>query len=171
MATYVKIASVTVGSGGAADIEFTSIPGTYDDLVVKISSRSNRSSAGDDVGITFNNVTSGYSGKVVQGDGSIAQSFNNASTSLFDYSVVTNGNTSTASTFGNAEFYIPNYTGSTNKSVSFDSVYEANSSTASDRMAAGLVTITSAITSIKLDPLSGDFLQHSSASLYGIKKS
>jgi hypothetical protein len=32
--TYEIIASVTVGSGGAADIEFTSIPATYTDLVV-----------------------------------------------------------------------------------------------------------------------------------------
>jgi hypothetical protein len=30
--TYEIIASVTVGSGGAADIEFTSIPATYTDL-------------------------------------------------------------------------------------------------------------------------------------------
>jgi hypothetical protein len=31
--TYEIIASVTVGSGGAANIEFTSIPATYTDLV------------------------------------------------------------------------------------------------------------------------------------------
>jgi hypothetical protein len=33
--TYEIIASVTVGSGGAANIEFTSIPATYTDLVLK----------------------------------------------------------------------------------------------------------------------------------------
>jgi hypothetical protein len=34
--TYEAIATVTtVGSGGAANIEFTSIPATYTDLVVK----------------------------------------------------------------------------------------------------------------------------------------
>jgi hypothetical protein len=32
MATYTLINSVTVGSGGAANIEFTSIPATYTDL-------------------------------------------------------------------------------------------------------------------------------------------
>jgi hypothetical protein len=35
--TYEAIATVEVGSGGAADIEFTSIPATYTDLVVKVS--------------------------------------------------------------------------------------------------------------------------------------
>jgi hypothetical protein len=44
--TYEAIATVEVGSGGAADIEFTSIPGTYTDLVVKVSARST-SSSGD----------------------------------------------------------------------------------------------------------------------------
>jgi hypothetical protein len=35
--TYDLISSVTVGSGGAANIEFTSIPATYTDLVVLFS--------------------------------------------------------------------------------------------------------------------------------------
>jgi hypothetical protein len=37
--TYEAIATVEVGSGGAADIEFTSIPATYTDLVLKLSAR------------------------------------------------------------------------------------------------------------------------------------
>jgi hypothetical protein len=41
--TYEIIASVTVGSGGAANIEFTSIPATYTDLVVLFSARTDRS--------------------------------------------------------------------------------------------------------------------------------
>ena len=40
--TYTLISSVTVGSGGAASIEFTSIPSTYTDLVLKLSARSSR---------------------------------------------------------------------------------------------------------------------------------
>jgi len=41
----VAIQTVTVGSGGAANIEFTSIPQTYTDLVVVLSLRNNRSTA------------------------------------------------------------------------------------------------------------------------------
>jgi hypothetical protein len=38
--TYTLInSSVTVGSGGAADIEFTSIPATYTDLLLVLSGR------------------------------------------------------------------------------------------------------------------------------------
>ena len=37
--TFTKIASVTVGSGGASSIDFTSIPSTYTDLCVKLSTR------------------------------------------------------------------------------------------------------------------------------------
>ena len=35
--TFTQIASVTVGSGGAASIDFTSIPSTYTDLCIKTS--------------------------------------------------------------------------------------------------------------------------------------
>jgi hypothetical protein len=40
--TYTAIKTVTVGSGGAANIDFTSIPQTYTDLVLKVSARMNR---------------------------------------------------------------------------------------------------------------------------------
>jgi hypothetical protein len=38
--TMVKIDTVTVGSGGAASIEFTNIPQTYTDLQIVLSARS-----------------------------------------------------------------------------------------------------------------------------------
>ena len=37
--THNLISTITVGSGGAASIDFTSIPQTYTDLLVKISLR------------------------------------------------------------------------------------------------------------------------------------
>jgi len=40
--TYEAIATVTVGSGGAATFGFTSIPATYTDLLVVASLRSDR---------------------------------------------------------------------------------------------------------------------------------
>jgi hypothetical protein len=50
------ISSVTVGSGGAADIEFTSIPATYTDLLVKISIR-NATSGATRVYVRFNGAS------------------------------------------------------------------------------------------------------------------
>jgi len=53
--TFVKIASVTVGAGGASSIDFTSIPGTYTDLKVVISARGSRSNSGSQtVSVRFN---------------------------------------------------------------------------------------------------------------------
>ena len=39
MPTFTKIETITVGSGGAASVTFSSIPQTFTDLVMKISSR------------------------------------------------------------------------------------------------------------------------------------
>ena len=56
MATYTLISSVTVGAGGASSIDFTSIPSTYTDLLVKISARStlNELNGGHAVGLKIN---------------------------------------------------------------------------------------------------------------------
>ena len=37
--SYESIATVTVGSGGAANVEFTSIPGTYTHLQIRMLGR------------------------------------------------------------------------------------------------------------------------------------
>ena len=52
--TFVLLASTTVGSGGASSIDFTSIPATYTDLVVKVSGRIDYAQTGDYFKITFN---------------------------------------------------------------------------------------------------------------------
>ena len=46
--TFKKIQTVTVGSGGAASIDFTSIPQTYTDLKIVLSARTNRANATDE---------------------------------------------------------------------------------------------------------------------------
>jgi hypothetical protein len=161
-ATFTLISSVTVGSGGAANIEFTSIPSTYTDLVVKLSARGDV--AGTAVKIQFNNSTSDLSSRYLFGSGSAAASYTDAS-NIYAYE---NSSGYTASTFSNSEIYIPNYAGNTNKSVSVDAVTETNATTADMALFAGLWSNTSAITSIKLVPNSGNFAQYSTAYLYGI---
>lgn len=164
--TYKKIASVTVTSaGGASNIEFTSIPSTYDDLVVKVSGRSSFSYYYGQV--YFNNSTTGYSRRQLGGDGSSAFSGSYSN----EFTLIVGRSNETASTFGNMEIYIPNYAGSTNKSFSVDGVTENNATSAYAIMYAALWSNTAAITSIKLDPDSGDFVQYSTATLYGISKS
>lgn len=165
--TYNKIASVTVGSGGAATIDFTSIPATYTDLVLKLSSRTTYTSVSYRFGeLQFNGSAVNLSSRYLQGNGSTAASGND--TAIYFWN---NTATATASTFDNIEIYIPNYAGSTNKSVSIDGVTENNSTAVLSHLVAGLWSNTAAITSIKLDPNSGDFVEFSTATLYGISKS
>ena len=168
--TYEAIATVTVGSGGANAIDFTSIPQTYTDLNIKISSRATGSAASWNFKITFNGASSGYSGKILYGSGSAAASFNGTS-GFFD-GIYMSAATATANTFGTVDLYIPNYAGSNYKSISTDSAAESNAAAVFMSIQAGLYSSTSAITSIKIqaEPTS-DLAEYSTATLYGIKNS
>lgn len=166
--TFVKIASVTVGSGGASSIDFTSIPSTYTDLCVKLSARPT-SGGTTQAQIRFNSSGgTAYSDKTIEGDGSTAVSFSRSS-QAYVFAVAVNGTTS--NTFGNTEFYIPNYAGSNNKSISIDSVSEANTTSAYMALVAGLWSNTSAINAVNLTLNGVNFAQYSTATLYGIKSS
>jgi hypothetical protein len=173
MPTFTLIASSTVGSGGASSIDFTSIPSTYTDLIIKLSSRTTDTTVNDSsaIALQFNgDTTSTYTRRSLVGDGGSASSSNATTTSMRIGFTTTNGDT--ASTFGNCEIYIPNYAGSTQKSVSADAVTEANvAQYIYAALNAGLWTGTAAITSIKLIAPSFNFMQYSTASLYGISKS
>jgi hypothetical protein len=167
--TFVKIAAVTVGSGGASSIDFTSIPSTYTDLCVLVSARGTRADAIDALAITFNSTTSGESSRELFGTGSAVGSGSDPSGMYLGYIP---GDTATASTFGNSMLYIPNYAGSNSKSSSADSVSENNATRAGASLEANLWANSAAITSIKLENFLGDTLmQYSTATLYGIKNS
>jgi hypothetical protein len=170
--TYTLIASSTVGSGGAASIDFTSIPSTYTDLLVKVSARSSQAATNDAAYCYFNGVSTSYSNRFLYGTGSAAGSGTNT-TGI--YLAPINGDSSTASTFGNLEFYIPNYTSTTTaKSVNVDGVQETNASSSFMAINAGLWNPGTqvAINSITIYPATGpNWLQYSTAYLYGIKNS
>ena len=165
--TYKKIASVTVGSGGTTTISFTSIPATYTDLLVKMSLRADTTA--DYISLRFNSSTSSFTSRYLLGDGSAASS--GSRTDTFQSATV-NLSTFTASTFSNAELYIPNYAGSTNKSFSIDTINENNATTAYMQLIAGLWSNTAAISSITMVSGAGasNFVQYSTATLYGILK-
>lgn len=170
--TYIQIGStVTVGSGGASSIDFTSIPSTYTDLQVIFSLRKNTGSFPNPI-MQFNGDTAAnYRYRGLYADGTSAASNNSTSTTSILLGVMT-GSSETANTFGSGQAYIPNYTSSNQKSVSVDSLGETNSATAYMYLVATLWTGTAAITSIKILPGAADlFVQYSTASLYGISKS
>lgn len=165
--TYTLISSVTVGSGGASSIDFTSIPATYTDLVLKVSIRGSASNV-DYNKISFNGSTSTFTYRSLEGSGAAAASYNG---SVGAFGVQT-PSTYTASTFSSIEIYIPNYAGSNNKSYSSDATTENNATTSYADLIAGLWATTSAITSISLAPVTTtSFAQYSTAYLYGLKSS
>jgi hypothetical protein len=168
--TYEIIGSVTVGSGGTSYIEFTSIPSTYTDLLLKFSARtsSNYGSAFAQTDMTLNGT--GYaSDRVLYGfNGTSASNTGGVGTT---YGVTSS--TATANTFGNAEIYIPNYAGSAVKTSSSDGVSESNSAASICSINATRFSVTAAVTSLRITPTSsaGTWAEHSTAYLYGIKNS
>lgn len=171
--TFIKIASVSVGAGGASSIDFTSIPNTYTDLVIKLSTRRSDTTEGY-LSLRFNgDSNSNYKNRTIRGTGSTASSSADTSATYIDFWVI-DGTGYTSNTFASTDIYIPNYAGSTNKSLSAENVSENNSSTAYMQVTAGYMALTTAINQITFYAAgapSGTFAQYSTATLYGIKNS
>ena len=162
------IEHIEVGSGGAASIEFVSvgdIPADYTDLLLVCSVRGSRSNFQDDLLVTFNSATANFSGRLLYGTGASAGSELANTTNINLYA---NANTATSNTFSSHQIYIPNYASSVAKSVSIDSTAEQNATAALAAIQAHLWNDTDAITSITLSYQNGNFVEYSSATLYGI---
>lgn len=171
--TYQLIASNTVGSGGAADVTFSSIPATYTDLKLVMSARCNNAAVPDDIVYQFNGdtISGRYSYKFLAGDGATPSSSGNGSTT-FNYYGIIPAATATTNTFSNSDLYIPNYAGSNQKSSSVDATMENNAATSYSSLIASLYNQTTAISSIKIySAAANSFVQHSTFYLYGIKNS
>ena len=163
--TFELISAVTVGSGGTASIDFTSIPSTYTDLVLKLSVRSAGTST-NAILLRLNGSTSSGTIRALEGSGSAASSW----TDTKSYAGNIPPSTYTASTFANNEVYIPNYNSANYKSSSVDSVTENNATAALADLQANLWSNTAAVTSITLAPNgANNFAEFSTAYLYGVK--
>ena len=153
------VSTVTVGSGGAASIEFTNIPQTGKDLLVKYSIR--RSNTNDIFDIDFNSFEGTYSNRRLDGDGSTASSRTITGEGIRGY-ITTSSDTS--NTFASVDVYVANYTSSVAKSISVDGVTENNATSANQFLIAASASTTNPVTSLRIQALS--LVQHSSASLY-----
>jgi hypothetical protein len=170
--TFVLIATTTVGSGGAASIDFTSIPATYTDLKVLICARCTTATATLGLRATVNGSVLTYADIYLQGSGSTGVASGSDTGGTFWYLGELPGSTATASTFGNVELNIPNYRSANHKAMNCDGVQENNlAGTTYGTFVAGLWSTTDAINRITLAPASNNFAEFSSASLYGIKSS
>jgi hypothetical protein len=163
--TYTLIASVTVGSGGAQSMSFTSIPQTYTDLLLKVSARNTNNNYG---GYTVyrTSISTRFQGKFLSTD---SPNIGSGTTSEFFFPFSSN----TASIFSSEDIYFPNYTSSNNKTVSADGAVE-NNSTSSYRfnsIYAYSLADSAAINQLYVEVGAGfpdKFDQYSTAYLYGI---
>ena len=165
--SFESIATVTVGSGGASSVEFTSIPATYSHLQIRAICQT--SSGGQFVKMQFNNDTTlaNYRAHISYGygSGSASSDYGNNYTLL----VWANNTGSVANTFAGAVIDILDYA-NTNKYKTTRSLdgYETNSA-GTIALTSGLWMNTSAISSIKFLGYSGNPIQYSQFALYGIK--
>ena len=151
-----------------SSITFSPIPQDYDDLIILVSARSDRSGEAEDVAyMTFNSSTSNYSTLSLEGTGSTVSSDTaGGESSRFDRLDIP-GPLMTSNTFGNISLYVSNYTQAQAKSISADVVEENNATFARQRLNAYLWNDTSAITSITFNAIS-NFVTGTTVSLYGI---
>jgi len=159
------VEQITVGSGGAASIEFTGIPQDGKDLKILVSARSETNS-GDIMAYLNGDKTSGdFSRVLLKGNGGSVFSQDSSGA---NYLLINNGATEsgdTANTFSSLEIYIPNYAGSQNKSISVNNVGENNATSSDISIYAAIWADTSAVTSFEIE-LNDDFAEHTTASLY-----
>jgi hypothetical protein len=164
--TLTLIQAITVGAGGAATIDFTSIPQTYTDLVVKYCARQSTGSV--EMFMTLNNdSTNAYSYKMLRANQAVGVAPESATSQIYDKNYV-NWSATTANTFGNGELYLPNYTDGNQKTWTFDTITENNSTDAWMQLHAGARANTAAINRITFTPSGGSFVQYSTMYLYGV---
>jgi hypothetical protein len=165
----VPIASYTA-NGTATGIQFSSIPQTYQDLLIVQNLRSSRGTTTEEFWQRFNNNEStDYSYTYLRGDGSSPSSVrfsNQTVTNRFD---IPAGN-ATSGIFGASQVHILNYANtSTFKPVLVRSACDLNGS-GNSNLSAGLFRSTAAITTINVATENGsNLVSGSTVILYGIR--
>lgn len=161
-AAMTAIASTTISST-TTSFSFSSIPSTYDDLMLVFYGFSNASNNGN---LTFNSDSSAlYSSTLVQGTGSAAESSRESAKTSITYAFSSQSSTTPVAW----QAHILNYANTTNfKTVIARGAWDNNGS-GQTRLTVGLYRSTSAISSLTVTNPS-NFTATSIAALYGIKK-
>ena len=180
MAAFTVIEHVELGAAAATvtlDDGGSSIPTSYDHLLIKASIRNDNASyyRGSAIQLgTGGTIDTGstYSNTVLYTTSSTPVSSREAArTELVN--VFWQGNSGTADTFGSVSIWIPHYANTANfKSLLCTSCVEGATTTDAQwvvAITAGLWANTGAVTSVKMATNgSGDFMQYSTFTLYGV---
>lgn len=169
-ATYEKIATTTLGSA-TASVTFSSISGSYTDLVLVAVARTDRAEYDDIMGMQFNSdTTTNYSTTIVNGNGTTATSSRQTSVAYITSRV--GAASATAGVWTPVIFNIQNYSNATTNKTALCRFNEPVSGGTDYGVGAtvGLWRSTAAITSILLKPIVGtNLISGSTFTLYGIK--
>jgi hypothetical protein len=170
---YQSIATTTVGAGGVAEIDFTSIPSTFKHLQVRALVRTNRASTRDALYIYLNNTrtTTSYTTHNLNGDGASATSAGYGSGSgVGAQSGLLLGNSVASQTFSVFIMDILDYA-DTNKNKTIRMLGGWDSNGFGDVfLNSNAFLSNSAIDRIGFDPTNGTgLLENSQFALYGIK--
>lgn len=166
-----SIATVTVGSGGASSIEFTSLPTGFQHLQIRMLQKFTTTSGTISNGrARFNSDTgNNYARHLLYGDGGAAYGDGSASIAYAYIGWPTDSNAARSDRFSVSIVDILDYN-STSKTKTVRTFH------GSDYNGSGYVGVssalwnsTAAITSITLSSDTGNWAQHSTAALYGLR--
>lgn len=169
---YQSIATMSVGSGGASSVTFSSIPSTFTHLQIRYTARQGSNGA---IWLTYNSDTSisNYAIHRLWGDGSGTTSQGWGTGNFKQFVSGIPGSTDLANSFGVGVIDILDYANANKYKTSRSlSGYDVNGSTPNPGqiyLNSGLWLNTSAISSITIESQSANFAQYSSFALYGIK--
>jgi hypothetical protein len=157
------IQTVELTSGQAA-VSFNSLPQNYSDLYITISGRVTGS--GNGTNVTFNNDTSGYTNRTLQGNGSGPSSYGTFNRNIG----LSNSSAETVNTFGSISAVVFNYSSSSShKTYNSENLSENNGITAYHSITTGLWSNNAPITSVYFSPMDGTWVAGTSISLYGVR--
>jgi hypothetical protein len=173
--SFESIATVTVGSGGASSIEFTSIPGGFQHVQIRWIARGTNASGGypgtSKIEVNGDTTAANYANHALIGNGSSASATGNASSNSGRVVQLGGGQTN-SSTFAAGFIDVLDYAStSKNKTMRLLDGLDLNGSGAIN-VTSFLWMSTSAITSIKIIPdatFVAPLAQHSTFALYGVR--
>jgi hypothetical protein len=166
---FYQIATTTVGSGGAANVTFSSIPQDYTHLQIRYITRTVSANAEDQYYINYNGVTSSnYRSHQVYGTGASAVSSDFGTSTVGSLGIIPGG-TTTAGIFSVGFVDILDYT-NTNKYKTYRNL------TGFDKNGSGQINLTSGVLLSTLDAITSvafrsnsNLAEYSSFALYGVK--
>lgn len=162
-ATYTPIASITLGAN-ATTVTFSSIPQTYTDLILIVSSQGTRATYGGDLTVKINSdSSSNYSITSLTGNGSTATSTRASNQSSL--SLGGDIGPASTSTYTPTIIHFFNYSNATTYKTILSRHNNAGQRVA---LICGLWRSTSAITQINLTANGYDYVSGSTFNLYGI---